>query len=196
MVVCVLSCSLTAAAGANALDQVLQSLQEPERTMVPNAPVALPDFRLMDQDGRAFGLQELRGRISLVFFGFTNCPNVCPPTIQKLRAVQRTLGADESRFVVALISVDGERDTPEVMKRYLGPFEPGFIGLTGEPKLVRDIAAGVPAVFFKGLPTDPAGGYNVEHTSQAYLINKAGEVKATFYNAPIDDIVAVTRAML
>ena len=116
--------------------------------------------------------------------------------MQKLRAVQRALEVDESKFVVALISVDGERDTPEVMKRYLAPFEPGFVGLTGDPKLVRDLAAGFSAVFFKGLPTDAAGGYNVEHTSQAYLVDRSGQLRATFYNAPTEDMVAVTRAIL
>jgi protein SCO1/2 len=116
--------------------------------------------------------------------------------MQKLRQVQRTLQVDESRFVVALISVDGDRDTPEVMKHYLAPFEPGFIGLTGDPKVVREIAAGFSAVFFKGMPTDATGGYNVEHTSQAYLVDQAGQVRATFYNAPTDDMVAVARTLL
>jgi len=172
------------------------ALTDPQRTKLAETLAPLPDFQLTDQTGQAFGFRDLRGRASLVFFGFTNCPNVCPATMQKLRQVQRTLQADESRFVVALISVDGDRDTPEVMKRYLAPFEPGFIGLTGDPGLVREIAASFSAVFFKGMPTDAAGGYIVEHTSQAYLIDQLGQVRATFYNAPTDDIVAVARTLL
>jgi len=171
-------------------------LVDRERTKFAETVSPLPDFQLLDQNGHAFGLQDLRGRASLVFFGFTNCPSVCPPTMQKLRQVQRTLQAEESKFVVALISVDGDRDTPEVMKRYLAPFEPGFIGLTGDPKLVREIAAAFSAVFFKGMPTDSTGSYDVEHTSQAYLVDQAGQVRATFYNAPADDMAAVARTLL
>lgn len=171
-------------------------LTDPARTKYAEALAPIKSFKLTDQDGHPFGPEHLKGRAALVFFGFTNCPNVCPPTMQKLRAVQRALQVDEDRFVVAMISVDGDRDTPDVMKAYLVPFEPGFIGLTGDPKLVRDVAADFSAVFFKGLPTDATGSYNVEHTSQTYLVDQAGQVRATFYNAPADDMIAVTRAML
>ena len=82
------------------------------------------------------------------------------------------------------------------MQKYLEPFMPGFIGLTGDPRAVRDIAAQFRAVFFKGMPTDSVGGYNVEHTSQIYLVDKAGRLRATFYNAPSDDIIATTRRVM
>jgi protein SCO1 len=92
--------------------------------------------------------------------------------------------------------VDGERDTPAVMKAFLEPLGPGFLGLTGDPRIVRDIATDFSAVFFKGMPTDAAGGYDVEHTSQVYLVDREGRLRATFYNAPVGDMVAVTRGVL
>ena len=155
----------------------------------------MQDFALLDQDGKPFKFSDLHGRTVLVFFGFTNCPNVCPPTLQQLRQIQRQL-QQEAPLTTVFVSVDGERDTPAVMQKYLEPFMPGFVGLTGDPRAVRDIAAQFRAVFFKGMPTDSVGGYNVEHTSQVYLVDKAGRLRATFYNAPSDDIIATTRRVM
>ena len=88
-----------------------------------------------------------------------------------------------------MISVDGERDTPEVMKKYLAGYSDSFIGLTGDPKAVRKIAADFKAVFFKGLPYDNAGNYQVEHTSLIYLVDSQGRLRATFLDAPVESMV-------
>ena len=149
-----------------------------------------------DQDGGAFAFSNLRGRTALVFFGFTNCRSVCPPTMQKLRQVHRSLDAENVPITVVFVSVDGERDTPAAMKEYLAPFTPGFIGLTGEPRVVRDIAATFPAVFFRGMPTDTEGGYDVEHSSQVYLVDKEGQLRATFYNAAAHVMAEATRRII
>jgi protein SCO1/2 len=160
------------------------------------APVPLPDFRLTDEHGKAFGLAELRGRTALLFFGFTNCRNVCPATMQVLRQVERSLDDDSGSIVSVFVSVDGARDTPAVLRDYLAPFTPGFIGLTGEPAEVRVLADKLSAVFFRGMPTDDRGGYDVEHTSQIYLIDAQGRLRATFYAAGADAIGAATRQVL
>ena len=94
--------------------------------------------------------------------------------------------------VVVLISVDGERDTPELMKEYLAGYSESFIGLTGDPKSVRKIAAEFKAVFFKGLPYDNAGNYQVEHTSLVYLVDSQGRLRATFLDAPVESMAATT----
>ena len=167
-------------------------LQDPQRTRFAEPPLLLKDFELVDQDARSFRFSQLRGHAALVFFGFTNCPNVCPPTLQLLRQVQRTLRQEGTEVDIVFISVDGERDTPAAMKKYLEPFMPGFVGLTGDPKAVKDIATEFSAVFFKGMPTDTAGGYNVEHTSQVYLVDRTGRMRATFFSAPAADMEAVT----
>jgi protein SCO1 len=160
----------------------------------PARPLA--DFSLTDQDARAFQFSALEGRTALVFFGFTHCRSVCPPTLQVLRQVYRSLDDDGSTLTCVFISVDGARDSPAVLKDYLAPFAPGFLGLTGDPKLVRDIAAAFPAVFFKGMPTDKAGGYDVEHSSQVYLVDGERRLRATFYNASAEEMVAATRTVM
>jgi protein SCO1 len=160
------------------------------------APVALPEFRLTDEQGRAFGLSDLRGRAALLFFGFTHCRNVCPATMQVLKQVRRSLGEEPLPLVSVFVSVDGARDTPTVLRAYLEPFSPGVIGLTGESAEVRVLADKLAAVFFKGMPTDDRGGYDVEHTSQVYLVDAQGRLRATFYAAGADAISAATRKVL
>lgn len=190
-------CGFSFAAGtATATEAKDVGLEQPDRTQVANPPVPLQDFELTNQDARPFRLGDLKSPAALVFFGFTNCPNVCPPTMQKLRQVQRSLQEQELAVDCLFVSVDGERDTPPVLRQYLAPFGPAFIGLTGEPTVVSKIATEFSAVFFKGMPTDAAGGYNVEHTSQVYLVDRKGRLRATFYNAPAGDMVAVTRDLI
>jgi protein SCO1/2 len=161
-----------------------------------NEPVPLPEFRLTDEHGRPFGLAELRGRTALLFFGFTNCRNVCPATMQVLRQVERSVKGESKSLVNVFVSVDGARDTPAVLRDYLAPFKPGFIGLTGEPTEVRVLADKLSAVFFKGMPVDDRGGYDVEHTSQVYLIDAQGRLRATFYAAGADAMATATRRVL
>ena len=164
-----------------------------ERTQFARPPKAVADFELVDQDGKPFRLRQLRGQSALVFFGFTNCQSVCPATLQVLRQAHRDLVGVGAAPAIVLISVDGDRDTPEAMKNYLKSSGKGFIGLTGSPKLVRDIAARFSAVFFKGAPADNSGNYDVQHTSQVYLVDPSGNITATFYGAAADEIVAVVR---
>ena len=151
---------------------------------------------MTDQASRPFTSDDLLGRTSLVFFGFTNCRNVCPATVGRLRQVARELADEPAPLTNVLISVDGERDTPKVMAEFLASYSPTFIGLTGKPDVVRDIATDFSAVFFKGMPIDTKGGYDVEHTPQVYLVDRAGRLRATFYNASIEAMVDTTRRVM
>ena len=166
------------------------------RTRHVDPPVALDDFALINQHGDRTRLSDLHGSTTLVFFGFTNCRSVCPPMMQKLKQVDRALADDRGGLTTILVSVDGDRDSPPVMKAFLEPFGAGFAGLTGDPLTVREIAARFSAVFFKGMPHNQAGDYDVEHTSQVYLIDAAGRLRATFYDATVDDMTAATRAVM
>jgi protein SCO1/2 len=184
-----LSAGLLAATGSPAQvsggDRVVEA--------IPPKPIA--DFVLTDQNGKPFRLSQLKGSPVLVFFGFTNCPLACPTAMAQLLSVSR--GADRAarEARVVFISTDGERDTPAVMKKYLARLSPDFIGLTGPPKDVGVIAARFSAVFFRGRAADQSGNYLVDHTTQIYLLDRRGRLRATFFDAPVDTLARLTSAV-
>lgn len=165
-----------------------------ERVMVPPTPKAIADFELTDQDGRRFKFSSLQGKPALVMFGFVNCPDICPLSLQKLKTFKQS--ADDLRPVqILMISVDGERDTAATMKEFLTHFSTEFIGLTGDPQHVRAIATRFSAAFFKGQP-QATGGYVVSHSGQLYAIDKSGQLRAEFYDASLEAMQGVMRALL
>jgi protein SCO1/2 len=149
---------------------------------------SIEDFELVDQEGKPFRFSQLRGRSALVFFGFTHCPDVCPSTLAKFRLLTDSAGDKIGNAACVMISVDGDRDSPGVLKDYLMQLSPRCIGLTGDPRAVRQIAAQFSAVFFKGLPDKPGGPYLVQHTSQIYLIDRRGRLRASFVDASVDTL--------
>ena len=165
----------------------------PARVLEASPPKVIPDFELTNQDGQPFRLSKLRGSPVLLFFGFANCPDACPLTLGQLQMIARSPDQAVRQVRVVMISVDGDRDKPADLKRYLGSVSPDFIGLTGDPRRVRDIAGQFSAVFFKGPPTDSAGNYLVEHTSQVYLLDRQGRLRSTFFNATVDALSNATR---
>jgi protein SCO1 len=163
---------------------------------VAPTPVQLADFELIDQNGHPFRLSERKGANALIFFGFAHCPDICPATLYKLKLLTDTLRQDGgSAPAVIMISVDGDRDTPAALKAYLAPLSKDFIGLTGDPRTVRAIAANFSAVFFKGLPADNSGRYLVEHTSQVYLVDAQGRLHATFFDASVERMSQTVRSL-
>ena len=166
-----------------------------ERVTVLATPVTIADFKLTDQDGKPRTLQSLRGAPTLVFFGFTHCPEVCPAAMTKLKLLHESRGGALRAVQVVLISVDGERDTPAVMKEYLASFSPAFIGLTGNPRAVTDIAARFSAVAFKEQP-DKTGNYQFFHSSQVFLLDKAGRLRASFSDASVENMGTLTYLVL
>ncbi len=165
----------------------------PARVLEASPPKALPDFELTNQDGQPFRLSTLRGSPVLLFFGFASCPDVCPLTLGQLQMIAKSPDKAVRQARVVMVSVDGDRDKPADLKRYLGSVSPDFVGLTGDPRKVRDIAAQFSAVFFKGAPTDRSGNYLVDHTSQVYLLDRQGRLRSTFFNATVDAMTDATR---
>ncbi len=166
-----------------------------ERVTVLPAPKPVKDFVLTDQDGKPRSLASLRGSPTLVFFGFTHCPDVCPTALTKLKLMHESGGGALRPARVVLVSVDGDRDTPAVMKKYLASFSPGFIGLTGNPRTVADIAARFAAVAYRN-PPDDAGNYEYFHSSQVFVLDKGGRLRASFADAAVADMATVTRLLL
>jgi len=135
-------------------------------------------FKLTDQNGRTVSDQDLKGRPFLVFFGFTNCPDVCPTTLFEVSELLRSLGPDADRARALFITVDPERDTPAVMKDYLSSFDPHLAGLTGDPAAIAAVAKAY-RVYYKKVPLDQ-GGYTMDHTAIVYLMDKDGRFVAPF----------------
>jgi len=187
--------ALTLAAGLLPATASLAPARATDRVVEAIPPKPITDFQLTDQNGRPFRLSQLKGRPVLVFFGFTNCPLACPAAMAQLLAVTRGADPAAREARVVMISTDGERDTPAVMKAYLARLSPDFIGLTGPPKEVGKIAAQFSAVFFRGRAAGTSGDYLVEHTTQIYLLDRAGRLRATFFDAPIATLARVTAAV-
>ncbi|NIP27558.1 MAG: SCO family protein, partial [Phycisphaerae bacterium] len=124
-----------------------------ERIRILDTPRPINDAEIINQNGEPFKLSELHGKISLIFFGFTNCPDVCPVVMAKWRDLQRSDEIDSDQLNFVFISVDGERDTPEVLKRFLLDFSDKFIGLTSSPQKIKPIAKNFSAAFFKDNPS-------------------------------------------
>jgi protein SCO1/2 len=135
-------------------------------------------FRLIDQDGRAVTEQDFKGRPTLVFFGFTHCPDVCPTTLFEVSEVLRALGPDADRARAAFITVDPERDTPAKLKEYLASFDPHLTALTGDVEAVAATAKAY-KVYWKKVPLE-GGTYTMDHTALVYLMDKDGKFVAPF----------------
>jgi protein SCO1 len=139
-------------------------------------PRPVPQFALTDQAGDPFSNESLRGQPTLVFFGFTNCPHICPTTLAMLAQVKREARVPGLRVV--LVSVDPERDTPAVLASYLRAFDPQFIGLTGDKAAIERLAANLGVAV--GRSALPGGSYTVDHTSAVFLVDARGELVAVF----------------
>lgn len=135
------------------------------------------DFNLIDQDGKAFHLSQLRGKVVLFYFGFTHCPNICPTTLTDLEKVYRALPETTRRKVqVMFVSIDPERDNPELMKKYVSYFDADFFGLTGSNDQVGKAAAAYGASFEKvHHPGEDWNVYFMNHSAFTYLINPNGK---------------------
>ena len=166
----------------------------PERTLLAEPPRAIADFQLTDQGGKTVRLADLRGAPVLMFFGFTHCAQVCPAALNQLRQLEREHRAELGKTRIVIVSVDGERDNPAAMKTWLQPISTSFIGLTGAPARVHDIAAQLSAAFYK-VPGASAGQYSMEHNSQIFLLDGKGQLRATFFNAPVVTMAQVTHTV-
>lgn len=156
-------------------------------------PHPLTDFTLTDQRGTPLALHDLRGRPILLFFGFTQCPDFCPTTLAEFKGTKQALGADADKLQVVFISVDPERDTTEVIGRYLTAFDPTFIGLRGETATLAQIAPDYDLTYRK--QPLPNGDYTVDHTATAFLIDAQGQLRVVYpYGTSADAFAKDVRA--
>jgi protein SCO1/2 len=131
---------------------------------------------LNDQYGRPRTLADFRGKVVVLFFGYTHCPDVCPTTLAELSAVMKTLAADADRVQVLFVTVDPERDTPGVLSRYVTAFDPRFLGLYGDAAATRRAAREF-KVFYEKHQAGAPGEYTVDHSSGTYIIDPGGRLR-------------------
>ncbi|MBX9944145.1 MAG: SCO family protein [Reyranella sp.] len=134
-------------------------------------------FRLVDQFGRNVGPETFAGKVRLVFFDFTNCPDVCPTGLSLMSQLLEELGPDAKDVQALFVTVDPERDTVPVLKDYISVFAGGILGLTGTPAQIEEATKAFNA-YFKKVP-QPSGGYTVDHTASVYLLDRAGNFRST-----------------
>ncbi len=132
------------------------------------------DFRLTDADGRERTLADYKGKAVLLYFGFTQCPDVCPTALIRAAEVRKLLGADGDKLQVIFITVDPARDTPEVIKAYTAAFDPSFIGLYGDAKRTRETADEF-KVYYKQVPT--GSSYTMDHSALSYVFDPQGRLR-------------------
>jgi len=132
------------------------------------------ELNLTDHNGKARTLEDFRGKVVTVFFGFTHCPDVCPTTLAEMSTVMRELGPDGQKVQVLFITVDPERDTPQVLQKYVPSFHPGFLGLYGDADALARTAREFKIVYQK--QALPGGGYSVDHSAGTYIFDAEGRL--------------------
>jgi protein SCO1/2 len=134
------------------------------------------EFQLTDHDGKPRTLADFRGKVLVVFFGFTHCPDVCPTTLAELAKARKLLGPQGERVQVVMVTVDPERDTPEVLKQYVTALDPSFVGLTGDPEAIARTAKEF-KVFYQKSPGSSPQTYSVDHSSGTFVFDPAGRIR-------------------
>ena len=174
------------------VNKVLTSKGQGDPTVLLDAGIVLlpqsrnlPELSLINQDGQTVAVDQLKDQWSLLFFGYTFCPDICPATLAQLRQLQGQLPPETlAKLRIVLVTVDPHRDPPEQLKKYLEYFDAGFIGLTGEEAIIQKLANGVSIPF---IPADTSKeNYTVDHSGNLVLISPDGKQRG-FIRAPINN---------
>ena len=151
---------------------------------------------MIDQHGQPRTLADFKGKVTVVFFGYTQCPDVCPTTMAELVQVKKSLGKDGDRLQAVFVSVDPERDTPAVLKSYMAGFDPSFVALRGTVDQTK-AAAKEFKVFFAKVPGRTEGAYTMDHTAGSYIFDSQGRVRLFVrYGTGIEPLTADLKTLL
>jgi protein SCO1/2 len=163
---------------------------------VIDPPTPAPDFVLRDQRGHVFRLSDQTGKLVLLYFGYTSCPDVCPTTLAVLKRTRMQLDRQAEQVRVVFVTVDQERDSAERIGAYLGAFDSTFVGLTGAELDLEPVWRAY-SVYRQKQPGSSALGYTVDHTARIYLIDTQGQLRLTFpFGITADDIAPDVRHLL
>jgi protein SCO1/2 len=161
-----------------------------------DSPMSVPAVTLTSQNGQPASLADFRDKLVLVYFGYTFCPDVCPTTLGVVDKAFDLLGDKADQVQMVMVSVDPERDTPEVLANYLSNFNPSFVGLTGSPDQIASAAMPF-GVFYEKHEGSAATGYLVDHTASVMVLDREGRMRLVLpFETPAEDIAADLRQLL
>jgi protein SCO1/2 len=187
-----LACALLGAAGC---DQMRAARTPFKSVDVTGAPMG-DDLRLTDHNGKPRSLADFRGKVVVVNFGYTQCPDVCPTTLSDLSSAVKKLGADASRVQVLFVTVDPKRDTAELLKQYVPAFNADFIGMRGDEAATTRVTKAF-RVFAQERAGKTPQTYTVDHTAQSFVFDANGKLRLVMgYGMKPDDMAADLRILL
>ena len=154
------------------------------------------DFAMPDQNGQQRTMADFKGKATLLFFGYTQCPDVCPTTLADLAAAKQKLGAKGDKLQVIFVSVDPARDTPEILKAYMANFDPSFLALRGSDdelaKMAKDFK-----IYYKKVDGQTPTSYTMDHTAGDYIFDPQGRLRLySRYGTPVDTLVKDIEALI
>ena len=154
------------------------------------------DFQLTDQNGQVRTLRDFRGKVVVLFFGYTQCPDVCPTTMAELAEAKKALGKDGDKLQVLFITVDPERDTPQVLKAYMANFDPTFLALRPTPAQLPEVAKAY-KVYYKKVPGNTPTSYTMDHSAGSYVYDTKGNVRLYYrYGSGVPALVSDIQLLL
>ncbi|KQU85054.1 photosynthetic protein synthase I [Variovorax sp. Root318D1] len=154
------------------------------------------DFSLKDSDGKVRTLADFKGKVVVLFFGYAQCPDVCPTTMTEMAQVKQQLGSDGDKLQVLFVTVDPARDTPEVLKAYMGAFDPGFVALIPTPEQLVTIAKDF-KVYFKKVEGKTPTSYSMDHSAASFVYDAQGRLRLyARYGAGVAPMVSDVKALL
>ena len=158
--------------------------------MVLQSPEKAYQFTLTGAGGQRVSLSDFEGKLVLLYFGYTHCPDVCPATLANLRLARNRLGEDADQVQVFMITVDPERDTPDIIGKYVASLDPSFVGLTGSPDEIAEVATYY-GIFYEKEESTSAAGYLMAHTASVMLVDRDGYLRLTYpFGTSADDFAA------
>ena len=153
------------------------------------------DFTLTDHTGKTRTLADFRGKVVVMFFGYTRCPDVCPTTLAELKVAKDQLGDDGKRLQVLFVTVDPERDTRQMLANYVPAFDPTFLGLYGDAAATARVAKEF-KVFYQKAPGKAPDSYTVDHTAGSYVFDRQGRLRLLVRQGNIPNLVADLKMLL
>lgn len=159
-------------------------------------PRPTPDFTLTNAQGQPVALHDFSDKVVLLYFGYTFCPDVCPTTMAELAKVQRQVDDEGRSLQVIMVSVDPQRDTPQVVQEYVSSFHPTFIGLSGTEAQIAAAAEPL-GIYYEAQEGSAESGYVVDHTARVFLVDQQGELHLSYsFATPAEDIASDLRVLM